>query len=406
VCSPYRASLITGQYWLTHGIFHNDKPLGDSAVSIAQAYKSAGYDTAYIGKWHINGHIGAVPLQESRDAFIPRQRRQGFDYWKVRECAHDYHNSWYYGDTPEREYWGGYDAFAQTSDAQQYIRDHASRKPFMLFLSWGPPHDPYQTAPEEYRELYKYIAEIPLRPNVPEEFRVQAQETIAGYYAHIAALDAAFGKLLNTLEENRLDHNTIVVFTSDHGDMLYSHGQVAKQKPWDESVCVPFLVRFPQRFGPSGRSLDMPLNTPDIMPTLLGLSRLPVPSTVEGRDFSKVLTGEAEPSNDAALLMLPVPFHQWNYSRGGKEYRGIRTRRHTYVRDLSGPWLLYDNVVDPFQMNNICGRPEAADIQAELDAVLGRMLASRNDRFLPGPEYMRMWNYAWDGTDDPQNSRL
>ena len=60
VCSPYRASLITGQYWLTHGIFHNDKPLGDSAVSIAQAYKSAGYDTAYIGKWHINGHIGAV----------------------------------------------------------------------------------------------------------------------------------------------------------------------------------------------------------------------------------------------------------------------------------------------------------------------------------------------------------
>ena len=146
----------------------------------------------------------------------------------------------------------------------------------------------------------------------------------------------------------------------------------------------------------------MPINTPDIMPTLLGLSGIAVPGSVEGRDFSGVIKGIQPPDNDAALIMCPVPFHQWNYQRGGREYRGVRTRRYTYVRDLKGPWLLFDNKADPYQLKNLCNDSMYAKIQQELETILSRKLKETKDNFLPGPEYMAKWNYQWDGKDAPQ----
>ena len=190
VCCPTRASLLTGQRPLTHGVFLNDVALNPEAVTIAKVLGAAGYDTAYIGKWHVDGH--------GRSNFIPRERRQGFDYWKVLECTHDYNHSAYYADGPEKLYWEGYDAMAQTRDAQQYLRDHAqAQKPFILVLAWGPPHDPYFTAPEKYRALYD-PEKLTLRPNVPAEGRANARKTLAGYYAHCTALDDCFGELRRT----------------------------------------------------------------------------------------------------------------------------------------------------------------------------------------------------------------
>ena len=158
VCSPARASLLTGQYPLTHGVFVNDVELGQDATSIAQAFSAGGYDTAYIGKWHVNGR--------GRSSYIPPERRQGFEYWKVLECTHDYNHSAYYaGDSDEQLVWEGYDALAQTRDAQAYLRNRGTN-PFLLVLSWGPPHAPYHTAPEEYQAMYD-PATITLRPNVP-----------------------------------------------------------------------------------------------------------------------------------------------------------------------------------------------------------------------------------------------
>jgi arylsulfatase A-like enzyme len=392
VCSPYRASLMTGQFWLTHGIFYNDKPLNPEVTTIGKVYRQAGYQTAYIGKWHIDGH--------GRNAFIPKERRQGFEFWRVCECTHDYNHSLYYGDTMERRYWAGYDAVAQTREAQAYIRQH-SRSPFVLFLSWGPPHDPYQTAPEEYCQIYADPSVIYLRPNVPEPLREKARQELAGYYAHIAALDNCVGDLLGTIKECGIEENTIFVFTSDHGDMLHSHGQTKKQKPWDESVRVPFLLRYPAALGMMGRTIDMPINTPDIMPTLLGLSGITIPGSVEGGDFSAIIKGTRSPDNDAALIMCVVPFHQWNYKRGGREYRGVRTRRYTYVRDLKGPWLLYDNQADPYQLENLCENSEYSEVRQEMEKILSRKLKETNDEFLPGTEYMARWNYQWDGDDSP-----
>jgi len=401
VCSPYRASLLTGQYWLTHGIFYNDKPLNPEVTSIAKVYRKQGYKTAYIGKWHLNGHPKGGTTKEGRNAPIPRERRQGFDFWRVRECTHDYNNSFYYDENNKKHFWEGYDTIAQTRTAQGYIRDIANKDPFLLFLSWGPPHAPYLTAPEKYQNMFDKD-KIKLRPNVPEKFSEKARESIAGYYAHIAALNDCMGDILHTLKECNIEENTILVFTSDHGDMLYSHGQTKKQRPWDESIRVPFLLSFPKIHGNTGKEIYMPINTPDIMPTLLGLSGIPIPDSVEGTDYSDVLRGTKSEENEAAFLTLPVPFHQWGYRVGGREYRGIRTKRYTYVKDLKGPWLLYDNKDDPYQLNNLCNNPEFAQIQQKLDFILKKKLQERNDEFLPGPEYMKKWDYDWDKNDGPR----
>ena len=347
VCTPYRASLITGQYPLTHGLFLNDLCLSKKAVSIAQAYANAGYDTAYIGKWHLDGH--------GRSSYIPPERRQGFDYWKVRECTHNYYRSRYFaGNDTTMSSWKGYDAIAQTHDAQQYIRDHANtEKPFILLLSWGPPHDPYYAAPARNKAMFP-VDSIILPPNVPEKKKESAKKDLAGYYSHITALDDCIGKVLKTLDKTGIADSTIVVVTSDHGDMLGSQGQQRKQRPWDESIRVPFLLRYPEVHGARGHKVNMPINTPDIMPTLLGLCGVTVPDTVEGMDYSGIVKGRRAPKDRAALIMCPSPFGEWVRSRG-REYRGVRTQRYTYVRDLNGPWLLYDNKKDPYQLQNLVG---------------------------------------------------
>lgn len=419
VCSPYRASLLTGQYPLTHGVFVNDVYLRPNGHSLAHEFAGDGYATAYIGKWHVDGH--------GRSNYIPPERRQGFEYWKVLECTHDYNHSAYYaGDSDEKLYWEGYDAIAQTRDAQRYIREHVDRcpdQPFLLALSWGPPHAPYGTAPEAYRALYD-ADDIVLRPNVPEaevarrmeerarqlarraggdvppeRFQLTLGDDLAGYYAHCTALDACIGDLLDTIQACGIAEDTILVFTSDHGDMLGSHGQFKKQQPWEESIRVPFLLRYPALLGREGREVRALIDAPDIMPTLLGLSGLSIPDTVEGLDYSGYLQGGADPSDGAALLMCPQPFGQWSALRhGGREYRGLRTQRYTYTRTLDGPWMLFDDEQDPFQLENLVEAPAYAAIVEELDGWLQRRLDALGDEFLPGLEYIRRWSYPVDET--------
>lgn len=390
VCSPTRASLLTGQRALTHGVFLNDAPLAPGAVTIAKVLHAAGYDTGCIGKWHVDGH--------GRSEFIPRERRQGFDYWKVLECTHDYNNSVYYADGPEKLKWEGYDAIAQTHDAREYLCDHArADRPFFLLLSWGPPHNPYETAPQKYRDRYR-AASLHPRDNVPAELRPAVQKELAGYYAHCTALDDCMGELLRTLKETGLDTNTLVVFTSDHGDLLGSHGQQRKQQSYDESIRVPMLMRWPAGLGTNNLHFDAPISSPDIMPTLLALCGVKIPRTVEGLDFSDYLHGGNDPSHRATLISCPAPFGEWIRSKGGREYRGIRTSRYTYVRDLHGPWLMFDNVKDPLQTNNLAGKPEGAQLQAALEDVLQRKLTDAKDKFLPGEEYVKQWGYEVDST--------
>jgi arylsulfatase A-like enzyme len=382
VCSPYRGSLMTGQYAVKHGLLVNDVPLKPNGPTLGESFRKSGYETGYIGKWHIFGSPGGKA--ERRLSFIPKEARLGFDYWKVCECTHNYNRSLFYeGDDRTERYWEGYDAVAQTADACDFIRKRkASNDPYFLLLSLGPPHDPYGTAPDKYKALYS-DRPIQLRPNVPDSNKERAIRDLRGYYAHTAVLDDCVKQI-----RDAVDDNTILVFTSDHGDMLQSQGLPLKQFPWDESIRVPLLVCFPRVLNAKKRVLNTLFDVPDMMPTLLGLCGLPVPDSVQGRDYSKLMLGkEKEEAESAALLNLPASFSVIR-RHGCAEYRGLRTARYTFVRSIHGPWLLYDNRVDPYQKQNLIGNSRYRDLQARLERQLDQRLRAAGDEFLPGARYV------------------
>jgi arylsulfatase A-like enzyme len=166
-----------------------------------------------------------------------------------------------------------------------------------------------------------------------------------------------------------------------------------KQRPWDESILVPFLFSYAATTGHEGRTVKTPINTPDILPTLLSLADIPVPATVEGEDLSRLITDERPDEDRAALIMSVHPFAGYH---NGKAFRGIRTARYTYVRSKQGPWLLYDNEKDPYQMNNLAGVAAHAGLQKELEGRLQAKLAETKDEFLTREEYRKEWGYSVD----------
>ncbi len=384
VCTPQRASLLTGRYPTTTGMFLNDLYLPKEEYSMAEMFREAGYATGYIGKWHLDGH--------GRDAYIPPERRQGFEYWKVLECTHDYQESYYYaGNDPTKRLWDGYDAYAQTRDAQAYIASQAeSESPFLLVVGFGGPHFPHNNAPAELYDLYPPDA-LELRPNVPAERAERARQELSGYYAHCTAIDDCVGRLFKTVEEAGIVDNTIFVFTSDHGDMHGSHGKNScrKQLPWDESLCVPFLLHYP-RIHDGQRVVPTTLNTPEILPTLLALAGADIPESIEGEDLSSCLKGETQDLDRAGLFMMVSTLDRKDI----KPFRGVRTARYSYVRDSAGPWLLYDNQADPCQLKNRIGAPEYAEVQARLEATLQTMLANNRDSVMSSEEAIRKWGYT------------
>jgi arylsulfatase A-like enzyme len=377
ICTPYRAALLTGKYPLSDGMVLNDVRLPVTERSIAHCFRDAGYRTAYLGKWHLDGpHRGGFTP--------PGPRRQGFEHWAVANCTHDYLNSFYFRDDPQPIRIEGYDADHFTDLTVAYIREQAGQGPFCLFLSWGPPHDPCRVMPPEY--LIYDDAALTLRPNATATDR----EELAGYYAHITALDRCFGRIEPALAEAGIAEDTILVFTSDHGDMLGSQGLQRKQKPWDESIMVPFVLRYPRAVR-AGQRMDTLLNAPDLLPTLLALAGLPIPETVEGRDLSGAATGGPVAEPTSAFISNPCPFIE-----AIPEWRGVRTKRYTYVRTLDGPWLLYDNEADPYQLSNLVGQAAYQKVQAQLEDELQDWLCRLDDDFQPREVYWQRFGYTVD----------
>lgn len=399
ICSPYRAMLMTGLYPMRNGMVANDLPLRPGVPSFAQALREAGYHTGYIGKWHIDGH--------GREAYIPPERRLGFQHWQVLECTHAYNKSKYYeGDSEQPKFWEGYDAVAQTRAAQDYIRGRSGRQPFALFLSWGPPHDPY-TAPADYMKRYA-PEKIALRENLsehavademlkhprnrlPEKYaplRKQLNDWVkndqairqahAGYYAATECLDDLVGDLCRTLEERGILDETIFVFTSDHGDQLGSHRIYGKDVPFEESISVPFIMRYPVKI-PRKTVCDALLAPIDIMPTVLGLAGAPCPK-VGGVDLSGAAAGGGDTGRDALLLMHMSPICNAWLANAMDAWRGVRTKQYTYARyDDGTPWLLYDNHADPLQMHNLVADPAHDGLRKSLDRRLEELLKEAGD---------------------------
>lgn len=384
VCTPYRASLLTGQYPTTTGMFFNDIHLPQESLTMAEIFKKSGYLTAYIGKWHLDGM--------GRTAFTPPSRRQGFDYWKGLECSHDYNNLPYYqGSDTSMYFWEGYGPYAETKDAITYIRNRAIDKdPFLLFISYGTPHFPHDSAPEEFQEKLRQDGII-LNKNVPENMEDRARKESVGYYAHIMALDRCIGDLQKTLEETGLAENTIFVFTSDHGEMMGAQSvrPKLKQVAYSESVRIPFLLKYPALDMDQKIKVNIPINTPDILPTLLDLANITVPESIEGESMLDAISFPSNFADKAALVMNISPFD----IKENDEYRGIYTKKYAYIENLEGPWMIYDNEEDPYQVNNLVNNPEYEDLQIELKGLLWKELNSIGDEFKPRSYYIDKWGY-------------
>lgn len=383
VCTPFRAAFLTGKYPTTTGMIFNDLHLPEESVTLAELFKDSGYKTGYIGKWHLDGM--------GRFDYTPPERRQGFDYWKALECSHDYNNLIYYeGNDSEKKKWEGYGPYAETQDAISYIQKNAgNEEPFLMVLAWGAPHFPHATAPKEFQEQFNE-EDIILRGNVADDMREVAKKEAVGYYAHILALDKCIGDLEKAIEAAGITENTIIVFTSDHGEMLGSHSIRPKQKqvPWAESVRIPFLLKYPALFGNKKIEVEAPINAPDILPTLLTLADLPVPEFVDGESMVDAITKPELKKDKATLVMNVSPF-------AGKsdEYRGVYTSRYAYVKTLDGPLFLFDNKKDTLQLDNLVNKPGYEELQEEMEVVLQRELTNIGDEFKPRQYYIDKWNY-------------
>ncbi len=374
LCTPSRGILLTGKYPIANGCVSNDLPLPTGQSTLATVLTGRGYRSGYIGKWHLDG----IP----RSKFTPPgPRRHGFDaYWAAYNCHHEYFKPKFYLDAPELIETSGYEPDVQTDLAINFLKQNAAR-PFFLMVSYGPPHDPYDQVPDAYKSLYD-PEKLTLRPNAPNANRSQ----ISGYYAHITALDANLGRLIQILEELGIRENTLIVYTSDHGDMLGSHDRKNKQQPWEESIQVPLIFSQPGRL-PAGIKPDALFGTADLAPTLLSLAGAPVPGEMEGQDLSGSLLGGASPARESVPILDIIPADQakqWN----GRTWRGVRTRRYTYARFVDEGWVLYDNWADPYQQDNLINRPVHRQLREVMENELQYWLKRLHDPFLPEPDML------------------
>ena len=396
VCCPNRGTLMTGTYPQTHHVLSNDLPIRDDLPTLGTITRDAGYHTGYIGKWHIDG----MP----RSKFTPPgPRRLGFDgFWAVHNCTHAYLATKYYRDTPELIEVEGYEPEIQTDLAMEYLdgRVAAGRdgddSPFCLVMSWGPPHDPYDQQPQRYRDMYD-PAKIQLRPNCQPDAmdplieaygKPDARRAIADYYGHITALDEQLGRLLAKLEDTGVADDTLVVFGSDHGDMLWSHGRMMKQQPYHESVSVPLIMRWPNGL-PAGEVNETLIGSVDLTPTFVGLMGIGENvDTFEGLNLAAAMRGEDVVTPTSVLLHQVLTCDQ-SAIIGLPEWRAVRTSRYTYVETVGDkPWLLFDHEVDPFELRNLVDDPTSKPILAQLHSLLHDWLKRTGDPFVSGEEML------------------
>jgi arylsulfatase A-like enzyme len=366
VCCPARANILTGTYTNRNGMIANDLRLRESVVSLADLYAQAGYKTAFIGKWHLDGGPrlpGFVP---------PGARRHGFQFWAAHECNHNYFYNWYFRDENVPIIVDKYEPEFWTDLAIEFLCE-AQDEPFFLMLAPGAPHDPY-IAPQQYSEMYQ-PEKLKVPPNWIEGVHGASRKDLAGYYAAITAIDDQVGRLLRVLKELDREKETIVLFSSDHGNMLGSQGKILKRKPWEESIRVPGIMRCPG-VVPAGRKTEALFSHVDFAPTLLSLCGLSVPNEMQGTNLAGLVRGETGGGKNSAYFQIFGPFHGDGTEQG---WRAVRTQRYMYARTKTEPWLLYDLQSDPFELKNLAADPASIAIARDLDQQLNAWMSQVGD---------------------------
>ena len=406
VCAPYRASLLTGKYTTSTGMVINEIRMNTNHKSFANVLNDSGYNTAYIGKWHmfadeLGNHF------DPKNSFIPKgEDRLGFDqYFAAYNFHHDYYgeHAYYHLDSPEKIYCDKYEPDTQTNMAiEQLEKLSKDEKPFALFLSLGTPHDPWipENVPKEYLDKFKDVDfNLPknyLPNNDPhaddwaklnDHERSELTEWMRVYYAMTANLDDNIGRFLAAVNSLGLTENSIFVFTSDHGELFGAHGRRAKNIFYDEAVRVPFLMRWKGTLA-ENKKCDVCFNTVDIMPTLLSMMELPIPIEVEGSDLSRCIIGKQD-TDEGSLMMCTGATAIFE---DGHEWRAYRTKQYTYaVYKSDFQEFLFDNINDPLQMNNVIENDEYIEIAKKLKQNMYNHMMKIGDTFENCSYYENNW---------------
>lgn len=379
--SPHRGMMLTGMYPDGSGVTLNcnstrpNSSLRADAVTISDVLSRNGYDCAYFGKLHVDFPTPNNPQKPGTyvddrwpawDAYTPKERRHGFNYW-YSYGTYDVHKEPHYwdndGNRHEIREWSPKHEADKAIEYLTSVRD--PKKPFYMVVSMNPPHSPYNSLEDVMEEDYhlykdKPLSELLVRPNVNPELTKKQKKT-PYYFASVTGVDREFGRILEAVKQLGLEKNTIVVFTSDHGETMTSHVEDPKNSPYAESMNVPFIIRYPGKLKP--RVSDLMLSTPDIMPTLLSMAGLKteIPSAVQGNDLAAHFSGKVSKvkapkgvlyirnvdgdvnDKDEVLNYFPVA-------------RGIKTDRYTLAITIDRnkkvkEILLFDDKKDPYQMH-------------------------------------------------------
>ncbi|MEM6431015.1 MAG: sulfatase-like hydrolase/transferase [Deinococcota bacterium] len=348
VCGPARACLQTGKYATTTGCFKNGIALPKHEKTLAHYFNDAGYDTAYIGKWHLAGHDAHGPVAEDK--------RGGYQYWlaaNLLEFVSDAYDMRLYDNNNDEVNLPGYRVDAQTDAAIRYV-SQTRDNPFFLFLSYLEPH--HQNHLDDYPPPMGYRERYAGRYTPPDLAALggTSQQHLAGYYGMVKRLDEALGRLKDALISSGQLDNTIIVYTSDHGCHFKTRNSEYKRSGHEASIRVPTAIQGPG-FNSGGRRQEL-VSLLDLPPTLLDAAGIPVPDNMQGHSLMPLLQGKTSTWQDDVLIQI-------SESQVG---RALRTKRWKYGvtapnksgqddpnSDVYEEEFLYDLDADPYELKNL-----------------------------------------------------
>jgi uncharacterized sulfatase len=370
VCSPSRGSFVSGKYPQNTPVTTNSVPLNDNVVTFAHILKDNGYATGYSGKWHLDGH--GKPQWHPRRNFGFDDNRYMFNrgHWKMLKDTPD-------GPKVGRGKNGQYGAIGDektfTTDwladkTVEFLVENKNR-PFCYMVSIPDPHGP-DTVREPYASMYtgqkykqpksaqKSPKGLPSWGKMHSNSYGQSQ-----YYGMVKCIDDNVGKIITSLKRNGLMDNTIVVFTSDHGDMRGEHGLQNKGMPYEASARIPFVIRWPEKIK-AGTLINESLGCHDFLPTILNLMDVPTAGKEEGRDASALFTTGKAPSGWKDITF---------FRSTGESTKGwlaaVSDRYKIIYSPVDDPWL-FDLKTDPDELVNQFNNPEYRDIVRKMSVEL------------------------------------
>lgn len=354
LCTPARASLQTGRFATSTGVWRNGIPLGDEPDSLARVFSAAGYRTGYIGKWHLGDSSSKGPVRQDQ--------RAGYDYWlaaNALEHTSDAYSTSLWDQEGDEVKLPGYRVDALADAGIRHI-DVRSREedPFFLFLSFLEPH--HQNRRDDYPGPEAYSGRYTGAWMPPDLAALggNAHQQLDGYYGMIRRLDEAYGRVLEALTSLGIEDETVVAFTSDHGSHFKTRNAEYKRSVHEASVRVPLVITGPG--VPQGRHVSEVVSTLDLPPTLVDLAGIEVPASYHGRSLLELMRSTDEDWQDEAFIQVSET----------EVARGLRTRRWKYgiVAPAADPLAdaasevyreayLYDLKADPYELNNLVASP-------------------------------------------------